>query len=612
MCGIVGMIGRRGVTPTLLEGLKSLEYRGYDSAGMAVMNGSGRIELRKEAGPVARLEAALEGFTAGSVGIAHTRWATHGPPTRENAHPHLSDDGRFAIVHNGIIENHAVLRRYLIERGVTFNSQTDSEVIVQLIAHEARAGAADPVREALLRLEGTFGLLVLDRERPDRLLAARRGSPLIIGVDEGAHYIASDAAALVRHTRRVVYLEDGELAELTADSFRTATFADGQPVAREPSSIDWEIAAIEKGGHPHFMLKEIFEQPESLRNCCAGRLRPEEGRVHLGGIAALGEDFIRSLRRVVLTGCGTAWHAGLVGEYALEELARLPVEVEYASELRYRNPVLGPGDLIIAISQSGETADTLAALREARMRGAQVMGICNVVGSTIAREAGLGVYTHAGPEIGVASTKAFSTQVATLVMLAIQWGRLRGSQSAESAAALAGELVRVPELIGRVCAGAEQIRAIAQALADSTNALYLGRGINFPVALEGALKLKEISYIHAEGYPAAEMKHGPIALIDRHMPVVVIATGDGHVRDKVMANIEEIRARSGRVIAIADEEDAEIAAHAEHVIRVPRVATVLSPLINVVPLQLLAYYIAAERGCEIDRPRNLAKSVTVE
>ncbi|MCE5230229.1 glutamine--fructose-6-phosphate transaminase (isomerizing) [bacterium] len=610
MCGIIGVIARRDVGATLLEGLKNLEYRGYDSAGFAVIRDGDGFVVRKEVGRVGQLDQYLPDAAGGKIGIAHTRWATHGPPTQINAHPHLSNDGRFAIVHNGIIENYAVLRELLEKYGVRFVSQTDSEVVAQLIAHEARNGAADPIREAVLRLEGTFGLLILDRENPNRLVAVRQGSPLLIGIGEGEYYAASDAAAILAHTRQVIYIDDGEIAEITLDGFQTHTFAN-EPVVHAPSRIDWEIESIEKGGYPHFMLKEIMEQPQALRNCFAGRLRPVEGTVRLGGIAPLEDDFIRRLGRLVITGCGTAWHAGLVGEYLLEELARLSVEVEYASELRYRNPILGYGDLLIAISQSGETADTLAALREARLRGARVMGICNVVGSTIAREAGIGVYTHAGPEIGVASTKAFVTQVATLAMLAIQWGRLRGVLSHVDATRLAESLEQIPNHIAHACGQSDTIRAIAEAYADTSNALYLGRGINFPIALEGALKLKEIAYIHAEGYPAAEMKHGPIALIDERMPVVVIATED-KIRDKILSNIHEIRARKGRVVAVATEGDTAIAENASHVIYVPRVPPILSPLVNVIPLQLLAYHAAAIRGCEIDKPRNLAKSVTVE
>ena len=610
MCGIVGVIARRDVGPLLIEGLKNLEYRGYDSAGFAVLR-DGSFISHKVVGRVEQLDPFIEQAAGGQIGIAHTRWATHGVPSEANAHPHFSADGRFAIVHNGIVENYVVLREYLEKQGVVFRSQTDSEVIAQLIAHVFKSSALEAVREAISRLQGTFGLLVLDRMDPHRLIAARQGSPLVIGIGENEYFAASDVAALVQHTRQVVYMNDGEIAELTLTGYRTSTFSD-LTVHRESTRVDWEIERIEKGGYEHFMLKEIFEQPEALRNTMAGRVRPEEGLVKLGGIAAMEDDFIRTARRVIISACGTAWHASLIGSYVIEELARLPVTVEYASEFRYRNPIVGPEDLMIVVSQSGETADTLAALREAKTRGARVMGICNVVGSTIAREAGMGIYTHAGPEIGVASTKAFTTQVAVMLMLGLQWGRLRGNLSRQDAVALTGALADIPRLVAQVCEQSQAIRAVAEQFAQVRNFLYLGRGVNFPVALEGALKLKEISYIHAEGYPAAEMKHGPIALIDENMPVVVIASHDGVVRDKMLSNIEEIRARRGRLIAVAHEGDEEIVRHCDHVIPVPKVHPLLSPLINVVPLQLLAYHIAVLRGCDVDKPRNLAKSVTVE
>ena len=610
MCGIIGMISRRDVGAILIEGLKNLEYRGYDSAGICVLHG-GHYVMHKDAGRVANLDAYIPETKGGHIGMAHTRWATHGQPSQVNAHPHFSADGRFAVVHNGIVENHAVLREYLENHGVVFKSDTDTEVIPQLIAHEFRNSTLQAVRDALARIKGTYGLLIMDREDPNRLIAVREGSPLVIGIGDHEYFAASDAAALIQHTRNVVYLDDGEIAELTLTGYRTSTFKD-VTVCHESTEIDWEIERIEKSGYDHFMLKEIFEQPEALRNTFAGRIRPEEGLVHLGGVKDLGDDFIRALDRVVISACGTAWHAGLASEYIIEELARLPVEVEYASEFRYRNPLIGPEDLLIVISQSGETADTLAALREAKTKGAQVMGVCNVVGSTIAREAGHGIYTHAGPEIGVASTKAFITQVAVMTMLGIQWGRLRGHLSGEEATALTRQLVTIPDLVARVCEHSDLIKKIAEEYADSRNFLYLGRGVNFPIALEGALKLKEISYIHAEGYPAAEMKHGPIALIDENMPVVVVASHDGTVYDKVASNIQEIRARKGRVIAVASEGDQEIAKYCTHTIFVPEVHPLLSPLINVVPLQLLAYHIAVLRGCDVDKPRNLAKSVTVE
>jgi glucosamine--fructose-6-phosphate aminotransferase (isomerizing) len=609
MCGIIGMISRRDVAEHLIEGLKTLEYRGYDSAGFGVLV-DGEFILNKEVGRVAGLDSRSDEAAGGTIGIAHTRWATHGQPTLINAHPHVSQDGRFMIVHNGIIENYTVLREYLTKQGIEFKSETDSEVIAQLIAHECKNGTMQAVREAVSRLKGTFGLLILDREDPGRLVAVCQGSPLVIGIGDDEYFAASDVSALIQHTRQVVFLKDGEIAELTLTGYRTSNFAD-ITVVNEPTEIDWEIEEIEKGGFDHFMLKEIFEQPQALRNTMAGRINPDEGSVKLGGIRPLEEDTVRRLNRIIISSCGTSWHAALIGEYVIEELARLNVEVEYASEFRYRNPVMGTGDLMTVISQSGETADTLAALREARTRGAHVLGICNVVGSTIARECGMGVYTHAGPEIGVASTKAFITQVAVLIMLGINWGRLRGHLSREETRDLAEQFNQVPDLVKQVCDQSDTIRAIAGEYAYSRNFLYLGRGVNFPVALEGALKLKEISYIHAEGYPAAEMKHGPIALIDENMPVVVIATKDP-VYEKVFSNIQEIRARQGRVVAVATEGDEEIRKHCNHVIYVPEVNPIFSPMVNVVPLQLLAYHIAVMRECDIDKPRNLAKSVTVE
>jgi glucosamine--fructose-6-phosphate aminotransferase (isomerizing) len=607
MCGIIGMISRRPVAPCLVEGLKNLEYRGYDSAGFTVLM-DGDFYTRKDVGRVAKLDPFVAEANGAHIGMAHTRWATHGQPSVANAHPHFSADGRFAVVHNGIIENYSVLREYLKTQGVAFQSETDTEVIPNLIAHEYRNSTVQAVRDAISRLEGTFGLLIMDRDDPNRLIAARRGSPLVIGIGDNEYFAASDIAALIQHTNRVVFLNDGEIAELTMTGYRTSNFEDVTTV-HETTQIDWEIEQIEKGGFDHFMLKEIFEQPEALRNTMAGRLRPEEGLVKLGGISGLTDDFIRKLKRVVISACGTA---GLIGEYLLEEFARLNVEVEYASEFRYRNPVIGEGELMIVISQSGETADTLAAMREAKTRGATVLGICNVVGSTIARESGMGIYTHAGPEIGVASTKAFTTQVTVMMMLAIQWGRLRGELSSERAMQLVRDLAEIPNKIAQVCEHSDRIKAIAEEYADCRNALYLGRNVNFPIALEGALKLKEISYIHAEGYPAAEMKHGPIALIDENMPCVVITNKEDSIYDKVISNIQEIRARKGRVIVVATEGDEEIIKHSEHVLTVPAVDPLLSPLINVVPLQLLAYHIAVKRGCDVDKPRNLAKSVTVE
>ena len=608
MCGIIGVIAKREVAPMLIEGLKNMEYRGYDSAGFAVLK-DGDFIVRKEVGRVEKLDPYVAEADGAMIGMAHTRWATHGSPTQANAHPHVSQNGRFTIVHNGIIENYAVLREYLTKHGVEFQSETDSEVVAQLIAHECTNGAMEAVRKAISRLEGTFGLLILDREDPNRLIAVRQGSPLVIGVGENEYFAASDVSALVQHTRNVIYLDEGEIAELTLTGYRTSTFTD-VTIVHDLAEIDWEIEQIEKGGFDHFMLKEIFEQPSALRNTMAGRVN-SDGTVKLGGIRALGDDFIRDMDRMIITACGTAWHAGLIGEYILEDVARLAVEVEYASEFRYRNPVIGSENLLTVISQSGETADTLAAMKEAKTRGAHVMGICNVVGSTIARESGMGIYTHAGPEIGVASTKAFITQTAVMTMLGLQWGRLRGHLSSDMAQRLTRGLLEVPDRVADVCEQSDLIRGIAEQYADCSNFLYLGRGINFPIALEGALKLKEISYIHAEGYPAAEMKHGPIALIDENMPVVVVATRDD-LFDKVVSNIQEIRARKGRVIVVASEGMNDIEQHATNVIYVPEVHPLLSPMVNVVPLQLLAYHIAVLRGCDVDKPRNLAKSVTVE
>lgn len=608
MCGIVGVVSKRNIGPLLLEGLKRLEYRGYDSAGIAVFH-EGEFLSEKVVGRVSQLDEAVSTGLSGTIGVAHTRWATHGVPNLVNAHPHFDGEQRIALVHNGIIENYVALRELLKKKGCNIVSDTDSELIAHLIAEYLDHGLIGAIQRAVERLEGTFGLLVVCSDDPNRLFAVRRGSPVVIGVGENEYFVASDVSAFVEHTRQVVHLRDGEMAELTPTGYRTMTFSDVTTV-REQDEIDWEIEAIEKGGYDHFMLKEIFEQPQAVSNALAGRVHAADRIAKLGGIAALSDDELRGLKRIIISGCGTAWHAALVGEYMLEELARIPVEVEYASELRYRNAILGPDDLAIFITQSGETADTLAAMREAKAKGAKVMGICNVVGSTIAREVGIGSYTHAGPEIGVASTKAFTTQLTVLAILALQVGRLR-NLSPETYEEVLDDLVRIPELIGRVLEMNPSIESIVDAFMDHHNCLYLGRGVNFPVALEGALKLKEISYIHAEGYPAAEMKHGPIALIEEGMPVVVIAI-KGPVYEKVLSNIEEIRARKGCVIAVATEGDEDIRAHADHVIYVPSVTPMLSPLLTVIPLQLLAYHIAARKGCDIDKPRNLAKSVTVE
>jgi glucosamine--fructose-6-phosphate aminotransferase (isomerizing) len=546
----------------------------------------------------------------GTVGVGHTRWATHGVPNDANAHPHTDQSGTIALVHNGIIENYLTIKKKLLNAGYTFRSDTDSEVLAVFIGmlYETLQDLEQAVRTALAEVEGTFGIVVISTHDPDMIIAARRGSPLILGIGNGEYLVASDAAAVIAHTRQVVYLNENEMAILRRDGFQTKTIAniDTHSVVEE---IAFELEQIEKGGFEHFMLKEIYEQPITFRDGFRGRLQTEEGTVKLGGLATVREK-LQSAKRIIITACGTSWHAALVGEYLIEALARVPVEVEYASEFRYRNPIISSDDVVIAISQSGETADTLAAIREAKLKGATVIGMVNVVGSTIARETDAGVYLHAGPEIGVASTKAFTSQLCVLTQFALYMGRMRGL-SAEEGKRIAQELERIPEYISMILERADDVKAIAHAYAHASNFLYLGRGYNFPAALEGALKLKEISYIHAEGYPAAEMKHGPIALIDENMPVVFIAPHD-EIYDKIVSNIEEVRARNGRVIAIADDEDTYIENVANHVLRVPRTLPILTPILASIPLQLLAYYIAVERGCNVDMPRNLAKSVTVE
>ena len=612
MCGIVGYVGGRNATPILLEGLKRLEYRGYDSAGLALLNGGGQLHVLKRAGKISALEAAVAAeLPQGSCGIAHTRWATHGAPTEPNAHPHVSGVPDIALVHNGIIENADILRRELQAKGYRFASETDTETVVHLIHHLWVDGMAleDAVAAALRYVEGAYGVAVISSRDPGKIVVARRGSPLLIGVGKDGEMLAgSDAAAVVSLTRKVVYLDDGDYAVITADGFRTFHLDEGE-VNRSVHQVTWDLAAIEKGGFEHFMLKEIFDQPNSLRDVMRGRLLDEEGDARLGGIA--GQDFaLGRIRRVVVTACGTSWHAGLVGEYMLEELARVPVEVEYASEFRYRNPVLEEGTLVLAVSQSGETADTLAAIREARQRGATIMGVVNGVGSSIARETDFGIYLHAGPEIGVASTKAFSSQLVALALFTLYIGRRRHLsviQGREMVAALRA----LPDQVAQVLELNDAIRAIAHEYRDVTNFLYLGRGYQFPVALEGALKLKEVSYIHAEGYPAAEMKHGPIALIDADMPVVFLAPRDP-VYGKVVSNIEEVKARGGHIVAVVSDDAPELAGKVDHLIRVPQTLPFLLPVLTTIPLQLLAYHIAVLRGADVDQPRNLAKSVTVE
>jgi glucosamine--fructose-6-phosphate aminotransferase (isomerizing) len=617
MCGIVGYVGGQQVAPLLIQGLKRMEYRGYDSAGVAVQC-DGIIAVRKESGKLAELEAMLRNEpVAGSCGIGHTRWATHGPPTARNAHPHLSEKGDFAVVHNGIIENASILRRRLQERGHVFTSDTDTEVLVHLIEEvyergDGRSGDSleRAVEAALQRVEGTYGIAVISTHDPGKVVVARLGSPLLIGVGANDEtFVASDAAAVIAHTRDVVYLDDGDMATITKNGYTVHRPALG-PVARPVSRVDWDLDEVERGGYPHFMLKEIMEQPSTLRETMRGRLLVEEGTVKLGGLRDM-DDELRQIERVVILACGTSWHSGLIGEYLLEDIARIPTEVEYASEFRYRRPVVEPRTLAIAISQSGETADTLWAMREAKQLGATAIGIVNAVGSTIARETDAGVYLHAGPEIGVASTKAFTSQVLVLAMITAHLGRLRGTLSAARSREIVRALAHLPEQVATILELEPQIRELAEEYKDHPNFLYLGRGYNFPAALEGALKLKEISYIHAEGYPAAEMKHGPIALIDENMPVVVIAPKDS-VYEKIKSNIDEVKARGGVVIGVITEGDNELLHHLDHVIQIPQTHDALTPVLASIPLQLLAYHIAVMRGCDVDQPRNLAKSVTVE
>jgi glucosamine--fructose-6-phosphate aminotransferase (isomerizing) len=612
MCGIVGYIGPRNCVPIILDGLRRLEYRGYDSAGIALLKDGGFF-IQKNAGKVANLAAKLgsaNGNLTANLGMGHTRWATHGEPNDVNAHPHFDAKKEIAVVHNGIVENYVAIKTKLSREGHTFLSATDTEVLAHLIGemYKKTHELTSAVRLALSEVEGTYGLVVISSLEPDKIVVARKGSPLIIGVGEGENFVASDASAIIEYTRQIVYLEDGEIAEITRDKFRTMTI-DDVAVEKMVQEVTLELSQIERGGYDHFMMKEINEQPETMLNGMRGRLLADEGDVKLGGLQnVLGK--LLSARRILITACGTSWHAGLVGKYMLEQIARVPTEVEYASEFRYRNPIVNIDDVVFLISQSGETADTLAALREAKGKGATVLGIVNVVGSTIARESDGGVYVHAGPEIGVASTKAFTSQLTVLALITLMLARARG-MNRENGKVLAQELWSLPDKVEQILRDTAEIERIAQEFKNVKNFLYLGRGANFPVALEGALKLKEISYIHAEGYPAAEMKHGPIALIDENMPVVVIVPKDA-IYDKVVSNIQEVRARKGRIIAVANEDDEEIEQMAEFVIRVPRTYGFFGPILNIIPLQLLSYYIAVARGTNVDQPRNLAKSVTVE
>ena len=608
MCGIVGYVGPRDAVSVLVEGLSRLEYRGYDSAGVAVLNGGG-VETRKLAGRIGGLRELLARAPLhGSCGIGHTRWATHGAPTERNAHPHADCTGTVALVHNGIIENADVLRKRLEVGGHRFVTETDTETLVHLIEESPGATLEDRVIAALEHIEGTYGIAVVAETDPGKIVVARRGSPVLLGVGDGEFLVASDVSAVLEHTRSVVYLNDGDVAVLTSRGYRVL-----DPEAREQEravdDIEWDLDAIALGGYPHFMLKEICEQSETVRSTLRGRLLVAEGTARLHGLNLTAED-CREIQRVAIVACGTSWHAGLVGRHILEELVGIPVSVEYASEYRYCRQLRLPGTVTIAISQSGETADTLEALRAAKAAGSTVLGLVNVVGSTIAREADGGVYLHAGPEIGVASTKAFTAQVVALLLLGLYLGRQRGLP-AEQGRALVAQLVRLPELVERALAVEPQVKALAERYADAPNALYLGRGVNFPVALEGALKLKEISYIHAEGYPAAEMKHGPIALIDENMPVVCVAPQD-RVYAKVVSTMQEVKARGGRLIAITSEGNGDLSHLVDHQIAVPASPPLITPVLTVIPLQLLAYHIAVLRGCDVDRPRNLAKSVTVE
>jgi len=611
MCGIVGYIGFRPAREVIINGLKRLEYRGYDSAGLAIINGETRIYKCK--GRVNDLEEMVSRTDFnGTAGMGHTRWATHGEPNELNAHPQVSYKGNFIVVHNGIIENYALIKKHLESRGIQFNSQTDTEVLANLIEHlylEGDLTAEQAITLALNRVEGAYGLVIICSKEPDRLFAAKKGSPLVIGVGEGENFIASDATPIVEYTQRVIYLKDDDIAIIKKDELVLKTVRPGN-IEPEVKEVDLKIGEIDKEGFAHFMLKEIFEQPRAIHDTFRGRVLPDHSGIMLGGLHSVLESISQS-EKIIIVACGTSWHAGLLGEYIFEEYTRIPVEVEYASEFRYRDPIIKKGDIVIAISQSGETADTLAAVRLARERGAKVLGICNVVGSSIPRETDAGVYTHAGPEIGVASTKAFTTQVMVLAMMAFEIGFLKGVISPEKYKILVDELVSIPAKIEKALKVNDQALELARKYQETRNALYLGRGYLFPVALEGALKLKEISYIHAEGYPAAEMKHGPIALIDENMPVVVVATKDD-TYEKIISNIQEIKARKGNVIAIVTEGDELIRKMADYVLEVPETLPAFSGILAVIPLQLLSYHIAVLRGCNVDQPRNLAKSVTVE
>ncbi|MBE2290879.1 MAG: glutamine--fructose-6-phosphate transaminase (isomerizing) [Chitinophagaceae bacterium] len=612
MCGIVGYIGSKQAYPVIIKGLKRLEYRGYDSAGIALLNGD--MNVFKKAGKVSDLETVVdEARTHATIGIGHTRWATHGEPNDRNAHPHISHSGSLAIIHNGIIENYAAIKELLISRGYIFHSDTDTEVLVNLIEEvqkKENTSLDNAVRIALNQVVGAYAIVVLNKSNPNQLIAARKGSPLVIGIGEDEFFIASDASPIIEYTKNVVYLDEQEYAVINRDGnyqIRTLGNVEKSP---EIKKLEFTIETIEKGGFEHFMLKEIYEQPKAIEDSLRGRMNAAQGWIKLGGINEY-INRIANAERFIVTACGTSWHSGLIGEYMIEDLARIPVEVEYASEFRYRNPIITEHDVVIAISQSGETADTLAAINLAKERQALIYGICNVIGSSIARVSHAGSYTHAGPEIGVASTKAFSTQVSLITLIALRMAEAKGTISTSKMREILYELENIPRKIEETLQLDAQIKEIAAIYKNATNFLYLGRGYNFPVALEGALKLKEISYIHAEGYPAAEMKHGPIALIDENMPVVFLATNKS-AYEKIVSNVQEVKARKGKIIAVVTKGDTQIRELADHIIEVPETEEILSPLITIVPLQLLAYHIAIMRGCNVDQPRNLAKSVTVE
>ncbi len=611
MCGIVGYIGFRDAWPIVVKGLHRLEYRGYDSAGIALIDNT--LSIYKKAGKVSDLEHAVEGKNLeGKIGMGHTRWATHGEPSDRNSHPHTSGDGTLAIIHNGIIENYSTLKETLISRGHIFNSDTDTEVLLHLIEdirNQTDLDLREAVRIALCEVVGAFAIVIMDKNNPDELIAARKGSPMVLGVGKNEYFIASDASPIIEYTKNVIYLNDNEIAFIRRDELLIKSIDN---VVQIPyvQELELKLEMLEKGGFDHFMLKEIYEQPRSIKDCMRGRIYPSSGQVQLGGIKEYAEK-LKNIDRIIIVACGTSWHAGLVGEYLIEECARIPVEVEYASEFRYRNPIISEKDIVIAVSQSGETADTMAAIELAKEKGATIFGICNVVGASIPRLSHAGVYTHAGPEIGVASTKAFTAQVTVLTLMALYMAQQRGTISQTKLVQLLTELNDIPVLVEKCLESNDSIRVIAEQFKDARNFLFLGRGSGFPVALEGALKLKEISYIHAEGYPAAEMKHGPIALIDEEMPVVFIATKNSSY-EKVISNIQEVKARKGNVIAIVTEGDTVVRQMADYTIEIPDADEIFLPLLATIPLQLLSYHIAVLRGCNVDQPRNLAKSVTVE